>query len=100
METRAVKMVFRDSAKDIPISSIKSMVGESFSASGAFNLAAGLGAIQDNFLPPTINYEMADKRCDLDIVPNEMREKKVIKVLINAFSPTGNNSCLMIGKAG
>jgi len=98
METRAVKNIFGDRAKDIPLSSIKSMVGESFSASGALNLAAGVGAIYESFLPPTLNYEVPDKRCDLDCVPNKMREKKISKVLVNSFSPTGNNSCLTIGE--
>ena len=98
METRAVKNVFGKRAKDVPMSSVKSMIGESFSASGAFNLAAGLGALNENFIPPTMNYENVDKRCDLDYVPNKSREAKVSKVLVNTFSPTGNNSCLVIKK--
>lgn len=98
MEARAVRRVFGESAEKVPISSIKSMVGESFSASGAMNLAASLGAIERNFLPPTINYVEKDRRCDLDCVPNKMRKKDVDKVLINSFSPTGNNSSLVIGR--
>ena len=98
METRAVKNALNKKAKQIPISSIKSMIGDSFSASGAMNLVASIGALEENFLPPTINYEKLDKRCDLDYVPNKAREKKVEKILINNFSPTGNNSSLAIGK--
>jgi 3-oxoacyl-[acyl-carrier-protein] synthase II len=97
METRAVKSVFGAKANEIPISSVKSMVGESFSASGALNAASALGAINEDFLPPTINYEVSDKRCDLDCVPNKRRDRHVNKVLINSFSPTGNNSCLVVG---
>jgi len=98
METRAIKSVFGKKAKDIPISSIKSMIGDSFSASGAMNLGASLGVLAENFIPPTINYEKPDKRCDLDYVPNKAREQKIDKILINTFSPTGNNSSLIIGR--
>ncbi|MBL7157268.1 MAG: beta-ketoacyl-[acyl-carrier-protein] synthase family protein [Candidatus Omnitrophica bacterium] len=97
METRAIKNVFNKRAKEIPASAIKSMIGDSFSAGGAMNLAASIGALSESFMPPTINYEEPDRRCDLDYVPNESREAKVDKVLINSFSPTGNNSSLIIG---
>ncbi|MFC1576383.1 beta-ketoacyl-[acyl-carrier-protein] synthase family protein [Candidatus Omnitrophota bacterium] len=98
METRAVKNSFGEYAKEVPISSIKSMIGDSFSAGGAMNLGASIGALEDEFIPPTINYEKPDKRCDLDYVPNKSREGKVSKVLINSFSPSGNNSSFIIGK--
>ena len=98
METRAVKKVFGDEAKNISISSIKSMIGESFSASGAMNVAASVGGLKEAFLPPTINYEEPDKRCSLDCVPNKMREAKLDKILVNSFSPTGNNSSLVVVK--
>ena len=98
METRAVNRVFNSQAKDTPISSIKSMLGDTFSADGVMNVISSLGALNDNFLPPTINYQLKDKRCNLDYVPNEARKAKVDKVLINAFTPTGVNSSLVIGK--
>jgi len=98
METRAVNRVFGDSAKKIPISSIKSMIGDTFSASGAMNVAASIGAIKEGFIPPTINYEVKDVRCDLDCVPNSARSAKVEKTLINSFTPTGANSSLVVGK--
>ncbi|MCX5686931.1 MAG: beta-ketoacyl-[acyl-carrier-protein] synthase family protein [Candidatus Omnitrophica bacterium] len=98
METVAVKNVFGDRAKEIPASSIKSMVGETFSASGAMNLAGSIGVLEYNFIPPTINYEKPDRRCDLDYVPNEAREAKIDRILIDSFSPTGSNSCLAIGR--
>ena len=98
METSAVKNVFGSKAKDVPISSIKSMAGETFSASGAMNIAGSLGAFEYNFIPPTINYEKPDRRCDLDYVANSPRELKVNRILINSFSPTGSNSSLVIGR--
>jgi 3-oxoacyl-[acyl-carrier-protein] synthase II len=98
METRAIKNVFGERAKSIPISSIKSMLGECFSASGAMNLAASLGIFDSNIIPPTINYENPDSRCDLDCVPNKARPGKVDRILINSFSPTGSNSSLAIGR--
>ena len=98
METRAVKKVFGKSAKDVPISSIKSMIGDSFSASGAMNLCASIGALQGGYIPPTINYEKQDKRCDLYYVPNRAEDKKIKTVLINSFSPTGSNSSLAVGR--
>lgn len=98
METTAVKNAFDGRAKKIPISSIKSMAGEAFSASGAMNLAGSLGVLEYNFIPPTLNYEEPDRRCDLDYVPNEAREVKIGKILIDSFSPTGVNSSLAIRK--
>ena len=98
METNAIKNVFGDRAKSIPISSIKSMVGESFSASGALNLASSLGVFEEEFIPPTINYVQPDKRCDLDYVPNKSQKDRVKNILIDSFSPTGSNSTLAIGK--
>jgi 3-oxoacyl-[acyl-carrier-protein] synthase II len=98
METNAIKNVFGDRAKKIPVSSIKSMIGESFSAGGALNLAASLGIFEEEFLPPTINYVQPDKRCDLDYVPNKSQKNRVKNILIDSFSPTGSNSTLTVGK--
>lgn len=98
METRAIKQIFKDKAKDLPISSAKSMFGESFSASGALNLASSIAAIDQNFLVPTISYEKPDKRCDLNCVPNIKVDRSINKVLVDSFSPIGNNSVLAIGR--
>lgn len=98
METTAVKNVFGKRAKKIPISSVKSMIGESFSAGGALNLAASLGVFEEGFIPPTINYVRPDSRCDLDYVPNKLQKSRVKNVLVNSFSPTGSNSTLTIGR--
>ncbi len=99
METRAINRVFGSLAKKIPVSSIKSMIGDTFSASGAMNVAASIGAMKEGFIPPTMNYEIKDSRCDLDYVPNNSRNAKISKVLIDSFTPTGVNSSLVIGEA-
>jgi 3-oxoacyl-[acyl-carrier-protein] synthase II len=98
METRGVNRVFNGRAKSTPISSIKSMIGDTFSAGGIMNVIASLGAINENFIPATINYEVKDTRCDLDYVPNVARQAKIKTVLVNSFTPTGVNSSLVIGK--
>ncbi len=98
METVAVRAAFGPAADKLPVSAVKSMIGEAYSAAGAMNLAAGLGAITYGVIPPTINYEKSDRRCDLDCVPNSAREKKVKNILVDSFSPTGANSVLAVGK--
>ena len=98
METVAVKGAFGSAAKKLPVSSVKSMIGETYSASGAMNLAVSLGVLEENIIPPTINYEKPDRRCELDCVPNEARKKKVKNILIDSFSPTGANSVLAVGR--
>jgi len=97
METRVFKEVFGQHAYTIPVSSIKSMVGESFSASGALSLSAGVGAIQKGLIPPTTNYQKKDPECDLDYVPNEARQKRVKTVLVTSTDPYGQNSAVVLG---
>ncbi len=95
-ETRAIKKVFGELAYFIPISSIKSSVGHTWGASGAVEAVASILAIQDQFIPPTINYETADPECDLDYVPNKGRHAKVDIVISNNASFGGKNSVLAI----
>ncbi|MBI2560251.1 MAG: beta-ketoacyl-[acyl-carrier-protein] synthase family protein [Planctomycetes bacterium] len=97
-ETRVIKEVFGNYAKHIPTSAIKSMTGECLDVSGALQAAACIMAINNNTVPPTINYKEADSECDLDCVPNESREVKVDNTLINSFSYMGNCSNLIISK--
>jgi 3-oxoacyl-[acyl-carrier-protein] synthase II len=97
METRVIKEVFGSHAYQVPVSSIKSMVGESFSASGALSLSAGVGAIQKGLLPPTMHYKERDPECDLDYVPNEIRRKRVRTVLVTSTDPYGQNSAVVLG---
>lgn len=98
METEVIKGVFGEYANKIPVSSIKSMIGESFSASGALALTAAIGAIQRGFIPPTINYKERDNLCDLDYVPNEPRQRDINTVLVTSADPYGQNTAVVIGK--
>lgn len=98
IETDAIKEIFGDLAYKIPVSAVKSMVGECYSVTAAFNVAAAVGAISDSFLFPTVNYEVKDPNCDLDYVPNKMRKKSLKHVLVNCFGPNGNNNCMVLKK--
>ncbi|MGQ9571242.1 MAG: beta-ketoacyl-[acyl-carrier-protein] synthase family protein [Thermodesulfovibrionales bacterium] len=98
LETNAIKDVFGKSAYNIPVSSIKSMIGETFSAGGLFQIVASIGSIVNKFIPPTINYRVKDTGCDLDYVPNKSRMVRVNNVLINNFGPGGNNASVVISR--
>ncbi len=98
LETKAIKDVFGRSAYNIPVSSIKSMIGETFSAGGLLQMSATIGSIMKGFIPPTINYEIADDDCNLDYVVNKSRIARINNVLINSFGPGGNNASLIISK--
>ena len=98
IETEAIKDVFGKRAYEIPVSSIKSMTGECYSVSGAFAVAACLGALQEDFIPPTVNYTEKDPDCDLDYVPNKARKARLNKILINTFGPNGSNCCMVLGR--
>jgi len=98
METKVIREVFGEWSRKLPISSIKSMLGESFSASGNMSLASAVGVIRDGIIPPTVNYQGKDSECDLDYVPNYAREKQVERVLVTASDPYGQNSAVVLGK--
>lgn len=100
LETMAIKETFNIYAKEIPVTSIKSMLGESVSAAGCLQIAASVGAITKGFIPPTINYQEPDSDCDLDYVPNISRKQEVKNVLINNFGPGGSNTTAIISKYG
>jgi 3-oxoacyl-[acyl-carrier-protein] synthase II len=97
METKVVKQVFGAHASALPVSSIKSMVGESFSASGSLSVAAAVGALRKGFIPPTINYRERDEECDLDYVP-DARQGNVENVLVLSSDPYGNNTAIILGR--
>jgi 3-oxoacyl-[acyl-carrier-protein] synthase II len=98
LETNAIKAVFGGNATSMPVSAIKSMIGETYSASGAMALAAAVGAIQREFIPATINYKEKDPDCDLDYVPDGERRKKIKNVLVTAVDPFGQNSAIVVGR--
>ncbi len=96
-ETKAIKRTFGDYAKNgLVVSSTKSMTGHLLGAAGAIELLACVGAIRDNFVPPTINVINQDPECDLDVCPNEGRAMKVDVALSNSFGFGGHNASLIV----
>ncbi|MBI4708534.1 MAG: beta-ketoacyl-[acyl-carrier-protein] synthase family protein [Candidatus Omnitrophica bacterium] len=97
-EALAIKETFNDTCRNIPVSSIKSMVGETYSASGALQLAAAIGNITNNFINPILNFEKSDIECSLDFVSNAARQVKLNTVLVNNFGPEGNCASAVISR--
>lgn len=97
-ETLAVKTVFGEAAYKIPISSTKSMTGHLLGASGAIETIACIKAITEDFIPPTIGYQVPDEDCDLDIVPNVGRKATVTYAMTNSFGFGGHNATLLLKK--
>jgi 3-oxoacyl-[acyl-carrier-protein] synthase II len=95
-ETFAIKEVFGDYAYKVPISSIKSMIGNPLASAGPMQLIASLMAMRDGIIPPTINYEFPDTECDLDYVSNEARKNKVGVALINSYGFGGDSASLIV----
>ncbi|MBI3313221.1 MAG: beta-ketoacyl-[acyl-carrier-protein] synthase II [Candidatus Omnitrophica bacterium] len=98
VETVVIKKVMGKRAYSIPVSSIKSMVGHMIAAAGALEAIVCLLAMRDSLIPPTINYEEPDPDCDLDYVPNVLRESSVKVALSNSFGFGGQNICLALKK--
>jgi 3-oxoacyl-(acyl-carrier-protein) synthase len=98
METRAIKAVFGARAKEIPVSSTKSMHGHTLGASGALEAVVSLLAIGEGFLPPTIHHESPDPACDLDYVTEGARNAAPRVVLSNSFAFGGNNTTVIFGR--
>ncbi len=95
MESAGIHTVF--GATPPPLSSNKSSIGHSISASGAIEAVFSLLTIRDGMLPPTINYTTPDPAITLDVVPNVARAARVQRVLSNSFGFGGQNSCLVLG---
>jgi len=94
-ETNTIKRVFREEAKHLCVSSIKSMIGHPMGASGAMQAATSALSIKNSRIPPTINYEDPDPECDLDYVPNVAREKKVRNALVYTIGNTSNTAFVL-----
>lgn len=97
-ETLAIKQVFGERARHIPVSSNKSMLGHAIAAAGAIECILTLEGMRQSVILPTINYEFPDPKCDLDYVPNEARPVGHDIALSNSFGFGGQNACLCIGK--
>jgi len=99
-ETAAIRFVFGEQAYKIPVSSTKSCIGHLLGASGAVELIICVKAINESTIPPTINLQNIDERCDakMDFVPMEARRTEVNIAMSNSFGFGGHNSCLVVGK--
>ena len=98
IETLAIKKVFGDYARRVPISSTKSMTGHLLGASGVIEFAACCLTIRDQVIHPTVNYETPDPDCDLDYVPNQARKAPVTVALSNSLGFGGHNVTLIVKK--
>lgn len=97
-ETEAIKTVWGDAAKNVSVSSIKSMTGHLLGAAGGVECIATALAVENDMLPPTINYETQDEGLDLDYVPNKAKAKTVRAAMSNSFGFGGHNACLLLKK--
>ncbi len=95
-ETQVIKEVFKDHARNLAISSTKSMHGHAMGATGAIEFVATVLAVKHGVIPPTANYTEQDPECDLDYVPNEAREKPLRAALSNSFAFGGLNAVLLV----
>jgi len=95
IETTALKRVFGERAKQVPISSTKSMTGHLLGGAGGLEAGISVLALRDQILPPTVNYENPDPECDLDYVPNQARKAAVEYALSNSFGFGGTNASLI-----
>lgn len=97
-ETQAIKSVFGGAAKDVMVSSTKSMTGHLLGAAGGVETIICSLAIKEGYIPPTINYQNPDPDCDLDIVPNEGRECEVKYAMSNSLGFGGHNATIVLKK--
>ena len=96
IETKAIKAVFKEEAKNTPASSVKSMLGHSIGAAGAAELITCVLAIRDNIIPPTMNLNDPDPALDLDYVPNKPRKMPVNVAMNESFGFGGQNNVVII----
>ena len=97
-ETAAVKLAFGEHAKELAISSTKSMTGHLLGASGAVEAAFTAMALHDGFIPATLGYQVPDEACDLDVVPNHGREASIRYAMSNSLGFGGHNASILLKK--
>ncbi|MBW2442434.1 MAG: beta-ketoacyl-ACP synthase II [Deltaproteobacteria bacterium] len=97
-ETRAIKSVFKEHAHNLAISATKSMTGHLLGGAGGIETVFTALAISDGRLPPTINHDNSDDECDLDYVPNVMREARIEHAMTNSFGFGGTNASLILSR--
>ena len=97
-ETKAIKNAFGDDAYKIHVSSTKSMTGHLLGAAGAIEAVAAIKALENNLVPPTINYKEADPECDLNITPNNAVETPLALALSTSLGFGGHNACVAFAK--
>lgn len=95
-ETQAIKKLLGERAPSVPVSSIKAATAHIMGGAGALEAIATVLAMQNQTLPPTLNYETPDPQCDLDYVPNAAREAKVLTALSNSSGIGGNNASVVL----
>jgi 3-oxoacyl-[acyl-carrier-protein] synthase II len=92
-----VTAIFGERAKQLPISSNKSMIGHTLSAAGAVEAVVTLLTLRNQRIPPTINYQIPDPAIPLDVVPNKARDHKMRHAISNSFGFGGQNVSLVMG---
>lgn len=97
-ECAAIRAVFKSHTDQMPVSSVKSMLGHTMGAASALEAIACCLTVKFGYLAPTINFETSDPECDIDCVPNTARKATVQVALKNAFAFGGNNASLVVGK--
>ena len=97
-ETRAIKAVYKDHAYKLAVSSTKSMTGHLLGGAGGIETVFTALTVHEDCIPPTINYENPAEECDLDYVPNEMRNTEVNYAMTNSFGFGGTNATLILNK--
>jgi 3-oxoacyl-[acyl-carrier-protein] synthase II len=97
IESKAIRSTFGAGARSIPASSIKALTGHLMGAASAVEAISCVLALREGVLPPTWNLEEQDPECDLDVIPNQPREKKVRVAINNSYAFGGNNACVAFG---
>ena len=97
-ETKAIKTAFGEHAKKLMVSSTKGNTGHLLGGAGVLEAIISIKAINDSLVPPTINYKVKDKECDLDIVPNEPRKADIKVAMSNSLGFGGHNATIILRK--